>query len=237
MSTQTNSTKIRKLPVFQEEKELSHFLETNFTESLKNMIKLTVKTMVKSEMEDFRKEVSDKLYFNGTYGRNMTSTFGRIDDVPIPRFRQSPEGLEMKSLSVFDEEQQKFMKLVEQMHLLGISQRKIKLLSKTCFGIPSSTDRVGAIYRELVEKEDVNINRKSLDDDFVYLLLDGIWEKTKGYGWDDNQTVLLCALGIRPNGQRKILGFSLARKEETESWNGLVRQLRSRGLVGTHLKL
>jgi putative transposase len=237
MTTQTNSTKIRRLPVFEEEKELSKFLETNFTESLKNMIKLTVKTMVKSEMESFRKEVSDKLYFNGTYGRNMTSTFGRIDDVPIPRFRQSPEGMETKALSVFDEEQHKFMKLVEQMHLLGISQRKIKRLANTCFGIPISVDRVGAIYRELVEKEDININQKPLDDDFAYLLLDGIWEKTKGYGWDDNQTVLLCALGIRPSGERKILGFSLTRKEETKSWNILVKQLKSRGLAGANLKL
>lgn len=237
MTTQVNHTKIRKLPVFEEEKELSKFLETNFTESLKNMIKLTVKTMVKTEMEAFRREYGEKLYFNGSYSRNMTSMFGRIENVPVPRFRQTPDGLYRQTLSVFGEEQAKFIKLIEQMHLLGISQRKIKKLAKACFGIPISTDRVGAIYRELAEKEEININQKTLDDDFEYLLLDGIWEKTKGYGWDDNKSVLLCALGIKQNGERRILGFILARKEETDSWKTLVSGLKSRGLTGANLRL
>jgi putative transposase len=237
MTTQTNHTKIRKIPVFEEEKDLSKFLEVNFTESLKNLIKLTVKTMVKSEMEAFRKAYGEKLYFNGTYDRNMTSTFGRITDVPIPRFRETPSGMQTQSLSVFENEQQRFMKLIEQMHLLGISQRKIKQLAHDCFGIPISVTKVGAIYRELVEKEDVNINTKPLDDDYEYILLDGIWEITKGYGWTENKTVLLCALGIRPTGERKILGFSLARSEDSTSWTALLHDLKQRGLKGAHLKL
>ena len=237
MTTQINHTKISRLPVFTEEKELTKFLETNFTESLKNMIKLTVKTMIKTEMESFRKEFSDKLYFNGYYGRNMTSTFGRIEDIPVPRFRQSPNSMALQTTGVFAEEQHKFMKLIEQMHLLGISQRKIKYLARICFGIPISVNRVGAIYRELVEKEDININQKQLSDDYEYLILDGIYEKTKGYGWDDNRSVLLCALGVKPTGERQILGFSLARKEEIASWNPFVKSLKNRGLFGKNLKL
>lgn len=237
MSTQINSTKIRKLPVFEEEKELARFLETNFTESLKNMIKLTVKTMVKTEMEGLRKELGEKRYFNGTYDRNMTSSFGQINDIPIPRFRESPENMQLTSLSVFEAEQQKFMKLVEQMHLLGISQRKIKRLAHTCFGIPISVTKVGAIYRELVEKEDVNINQKPLSDEYEYLLLDGIWETTKGYGWDNNKSVLLCALGVKPNGERRVIGFSLERSENGEAWYGFVRKLKQRGLTGATLRL
>lgn len=237
MSTQKYDTKIRKLPVFEEEKDLTKFLETNFTESLKNMIKLTVKTMVKTEMEGLRKELGGNLYFNGTYDRNMTSSFGQVNDIPIPRFRQSPEEMHLSSLSVFENEQQKFMKLVEQMHLLGISQRKIKRLAHDCFGIPISVTRVGAIYRELVEKEDVNINQKLLADEYEYLLLDGIWETTKGYGWDDNKSVLLCALGVKPNGERRVIGFSLERSENGDAWHGFVKKLKDRGLLGMNLKL
>lgn len=237
MSTQDNYTKIKKLEVFSEEKELQKFLETNFTESLKQMIRVTVKTMVKAEMEEFRKEFSKKLYFNGTYGRNMVSSFGRVEDIPIPRFRQETNGFTPHSLGVFEKEHGKFAKLIEQMHLLGISQRKIKHLATVCLGIPISTTKVGAIYRELAEKEEININGKPLDDDYEYVILDGIWEKTKGYGWDDNRSVLLCALGIRPNGERKIIGFSLERAEDNESWKRLVGNIKQRGLKGENLKL
>jgi len=237
MSTQTNYTKIKKLEVFQEEKELQKFLETNFTESLKQMIKVVVKTMVKTEMESFRKEFEEKLYFNGYYGRNMVSSFGKVEDIPVPRFRQDTNGFSPSSLNVFESERNKFQKLIEQMHLLGISQRKIRYLAKICFGIPVSTQKVGAIYRELAEKEEININSQLLDDDYEYLILDGIWEKTKGYGWDNNRSVLLCALGIHPNGERKIIGFSLERSEDNETWKKLVGQLKQRGLKGTSLKL
>jgi len=237
--TQNNNSKIKRLEVFQEEKELTKFLETNFTESLKHMIKVTVKTMIKVEMEEFRKDMEDmkKLYFNGTYGRNMVSSFGKIEDIPVPRFRQGVPDMELKTLNVFASEQEKFMHLIEQMHLLGISQRKIKHLAAVCLGVPLSVDRVGAIHRELAEKEEMNINAKPLDDDFEYILLDGIWENTKGYGWDDNRSVLLCALGVRKNGERRIIGFSLERSEDTGGWKKLLSGIKKRGLHGEHLKL
>jgi hypothetical protein len=52
------------------------------------------------------------------------------------------------------------------MRLLGISQRTIKLLDKTVFGIPISLDQVGGIYPEL-QKKDVNINTKPLGDNYM----------------------------------------------------------------------
>ncbi len=230
-------SEIKKLPLFTEEKDLLKFLESNFTESLRQAVRIVVKTMIKEEMEDFRKEVAKKIYFNGNYFRKMISSFGEIRNVPIPRFRQSAEGLKLSSLEVFDQEEEKFSHLIEQMHLLGISQRKIKYLAETCFGIKLSANRVGFIYKDLAEKEELNINSKPLDDDFQYLILDGLWEKTKGYGWDDNKSVLLCALGIRPNGERKIIGFSLARKEGYENWYNLLKRIKERGLAGKNLEL
>jgi len=161
MPTQTNYTKIKRLNVFDGEKDLQKFLEVNFTESLKQMIKVTVKTMVKQEMESFRKQFEEKIYFNGFYGRNMISSFGKIEDVPIPRFRNADSRMDLKTLDVFDQEKGKFMQVIQQMHLLGISQRKIRYLAQNCFGINLSANRVGVIYRELAEKEELDINNQS----------------------------------------------------------------------------
>ena len=237
MPTQSNNSKIKRLEIFKEEKELQKFLEINFTQSLKQMIKVTVKTMVKAEMEEFRQQFEEKLSFNGHYGRNMTSSFGRVEGIPIPRFRESPGNLRLQTLSVFDQEREKFARLVEQMHLLGISQRKIRHLAKVCFGIPVSTKKVGAIYKELVEKEEFNLNTQPITDKYDYLFLDGIWGKTKGYGWEDNRSVLLCALGVKADGERKILGFALVREENTAGWQELLSSLKQRGLKGKNLKL
>jgi putative transposase len=233
----SRNKKIKKLPVFETEKQLKKFLELNFTESLKQMIRLTVKTMVKEEMEFLREGLEEKMYFNGHYQRQMLSSFGKVADIPIPRFRQGFGSHALQSLNVFDKEQDKFMKLIEQMHLLGISQRKIKSLAQTCFGINLSLKRVGEINKELAQKEECNINSQAIADEFEYLLLDGIWEKTKGYGWDSNKSVLLCALGIRADGTRKIIGFSFARREDNQTWGEFVGQLKQRGLTGKKLQL
>jgi transposase-like protein len=168
----------------------------------------------------------------------LISTFGKIDDVPVPRFREDvPGGIGLKSLGVFDSEKEKFMKLASEMHLLGISQRKIKKLMGSCLGIPISVTRVGAIYKELFEKEEININGQTLDDNFQIIIVDGLWEITKGYGWEDNRSVLLCALGVRPSGERKILGFNLCRSEDTQGYQQLLTSIKRRGLIGNNLTL
>ncbi|HEY6736103.1 MAG TPA: transposase, partial [Candidatus Saccharimonadia bacterium] len=50
-----------------------------------------------------------------------------------------------------------------------------------------------------------------LADEYEYLVVDGIWVTVKGYGWESDKAVLLCALGIRPDGSRQILGFRVGR--------------------------
>jgi len=229
--------KIRKFPAFSDDHQLSEFLSKNFTESLKQMIKVTVKTMIKTEMETFRSDFSEKLYFNGSYPRNMTGTFGRVSNIPVPRFREKPQDLSLKTLDVFSSEQERFMELINQMHILGISQRKIKQLAKTCLGINLSANKVGKIHSELAQKEEFNINSQPLDDNFQYLLLDGVYAKTKGYGWENNKSVLLCALAIRSDGTRKIIGFELARSEDYNNWQTLLLGIKKRGLLGKNLRL
>lgn len=235
--TQGNHTKIKRFEIFQDQKNLTKYLEDNFTESLKQMIKVTIKTLVKSEMEEFRQQLEDKEYFNGYYNRNLISSYGKFEDIPVPRFRKSQQGLQLNTLNIFDQEQGKFMQLIEQMHLLGISQRKIKQLVNTCFGFSVGTKQIGKVYEELINKEEYQINSKPINDTFEYILFDGIWEKVKGYGWSNNQKVLLCALGIRPNGNREIIGFKLMPNEDGESWCTLLKDLKDRGLKTDSVKL
>jgi len=188
-------------------------------------------------MDEFRKGLEDKPYFNGYYQRDMLSNYGKISDIPIPRFRSSQEDMSLRSMNVFEQEQNKFMKLIEQMHLLGISQRKIKKLVKNCFGFNIGTSKVSKIYTELVASESAQINSKELSAEYEYIMLDGIWEKVKGYGWSNNKKVLLCALGIKADESREIIGFSLQPNEDAESWSILLRELKDRGLNTKGVKL
>lgn len=237
MKTNPMSSVSKKFDPFKSDEQLAEFLQNNAFESLKQAIKTTVKIMIKNEMEIIRKEIDERIHFNGSYQRNMLSQFGKIEGIDIPRFRQNPAGLELNSTKVFNSEKERFENLVAQMHVNGISQRKIKRIAQICFGANISTARVGKVHKDLAEQEAFQINSQVLDDDFEYLLLDGLWQKTKGFGWDKNEAALLCALGIRPNGERKIIAFSFARSESFEEWYELLAQIKKRGLSGKNLKL
>ncbi len=242
-TTQTKSTKRTtkpaKLPVFQDDQDLQQFLRRNLEDSLQQLIKVSITTMVKAELESLRSELPIPPAFNGYYPRQLTSPYGRIEDVPIPRLRDGfgPDTMP-QSLQVFETEQQRFLKIVGEMHRMGISQRNVKRLAKLCFGITISTDKVGAIHKELADKEEAQLNSRSLTGIcYRYLVADGIWATAKGYGWEDNDTVMLCAVGIRDDGKADILGFRIARAEDEASWEQFVQSLIDRGLDTKQLQL
>jgi transposase-like protein len=164
-TTQLKSTnkKPAKLPIFQDDQDLQRFLERNLEDSLKQLIKVSVTAMVKAELETLRSELPIPPSFNGYYPRQLTSPYGRIEDVPIPRFREGFNADTIpQTLQVFDIEQQRFLKIVQEMHRLGISQRNVKRLAKLCFGITISADKVGAIHKELAAREEAQLNSRSL---------------------------------------------------------------------------
>jgi len=227
------------LPVFETDKELMKYLSSALHESLQHFIRLTIKTMIKEEMTQYKLEVTDligTLNFNGHYNRHLQSSYGEVRDVPIPRFRDNPQGFTPQSLEVFTGEKHQLEQLIANMHVLGISQRKISKLAKY-MGVTISKTRVGTIHKELAQAEESQINSQPITDEYEYIMLDGIWGKAKGYGWDSNKAVILCVLGIKADGIRKILGFRIGRGESYEEWHQLILELKERGLKTNNLKL
>lgn len=233
------TSKPKSVPVFNSDKELASFLEQNLTETLKQAIRVTVNIMIKEEMTQLRNDVEEKLSFNGAYNRHLISPMGKIADIPVPRFREKPhEQLNLNSTHVFEQEKARMYQLIAEMHRVGVSQRKVRRLAKTCFGLTLSANKVGAIHAELAEQEALQINQHPLTDEFDYLLIDAVWVTCKSFGLrDNNKVALLCALGITPQGKRKIIGFTVAYAESTESWTSFVVSLKERGLLGQELKL
>ncbi len=52
-----------------------------------------------------------------------------------------------------------------------------------------------------------------------------------GAGSEPERTALLCVLGAREDGTKDLLALELGYRESTESWAGVLRGLRERGLV------
>jgi transposase-like protein len=179
-TTQFKSTKkIRKMPIFDDEKDLSAFLEKSLTDNLKHFIRHSITTLVKAEMEQIREDLLHQPQpaypsFNGYYNRDLVSPYGKVDNVPIPRFRNGFEGEPPTTLNGFEDEKNRTWKLLHDMHLMGISQRKVKKLADKHFGINISTKKLKDVSYELVMHESAQINTSPLADEYQFLFCDGI---------------------------------------------------------------
>ena len=62
---------------------------------------------------------------------------------------------------------------------------------------------------------------------YAYIWADGVY---LGAGGDREKTALLCVVGAREDGTKELVGMELGYRESTESWAGVLRGLRDRGM-------
>jgi len=224
------------LPHLANEKELNNFLLDALGKNLEAAIRSTVSILVKTEMRQLRdelwKEKQESLVFNGSYPRHLVSPAGKIEAIPIPRFRSGNEGLPLASMKVFGEERDRFNELVAHLHLAGVSQRKVNRFCKNLFGKAVAPQTTKLVFEEMLEAEAFQVNKTSLvDAPSAILFVDGIWETVKSQKTGETRRrVTLAVLGMNMDGTKQLLGFRLAFEEDEASWTKLFDELVRRGL-------
>ena len=170
-------------------------------------------------------------YRNGSYARDLLTSYGWIGGLRVPRVRDG--GLESEVLERYRRRQRVLDRILLEGFLLGHSTRKSTRWFKKLFGAQISAQAVSNVVKEL-DQEVARYHRRRLGDDYRILYLDGLWitvtrpVKVK--------KVLLVALGIRFDGTQELLSFQLAGSESETSWWGLISDLKQRGLVGEKLE-
>jgi putative transposase len=171
-------------------------------------------------------------YRNGSYVRDLLTSYGWIEGLVVPRVREG--GMESEVLERYRWRQRMVDKVLLQAFLLGHSTRKAVRLFKSLFESSVSAQTVSNIVKEL-NNQVQQFHRRPLDDTYRFLYLDGLWitlnkpVKVK--------KVLLVALGVRLDGSKELLSFQLADSESESWWCGFLSNLRDRGLKGENLEV
>jgi len=171
-------------------------------------------------------------YRNGSYGRDLLTRYGWIEDLKIPRVRDG--GMESEVLDRYRRRQRVLDQVLLEGFLLGHSTRKSTRWFRKLFGGEVSAQAVSNVVKEL-DQEVERYHRRRLGDDYRFLYLDGLWitiskpVKVK--------KVLLVALAVKEDGRKELLSFQLAGSESETSWWGLISDLKQRGLVGEKLEV
>jgi transposase-like protein len=169
---------------------------------------------------------------NGSYRRNLLTSFGLIRQLMVPRPRKS-----RLPTDVFAKYRRRW-RLVEDfirsIFLAGASTRETARVLETLFDKRFSPSVVSEINKVL-DDEVRRFRTRRLTGRWRWLILDGVWVRVSGYRVV--RKALLVAYGVRPDGVREVIDFRQARSEGRDAWEAFLADLYRRGLTGRDLKL
>lgn len=214
-----------------------------FWEDTKGAVRMMVKLLLE---ECLQVELSNKIGYgyhqrrpldidkrNGFYMRGLGTELGYIEQIRIPRPRAG--GFSFLAIKKYKRRQEGVNKLLMDSFLAGISTRRVGEVLEPLLGEKPSSSTISRITASLSVAVDKYHQRK-LSDDYIYLLLDGLYMGIKGSLKSKRRPVLV-AYGIKPNGERELIDYRQASSESEAQWTGLLNSLFRRGLEGKNLKL
>jgi len=171
-------------------------------------------------------------YRNGSYTRQLMTTFGLIRQLVVPRPRKG-----RLATGVFARYKRRWRMVedfIRSVFLAGASTRETARVLEALLDKKLSASTVSEINKVL-DDEVRRFRTRRLPDRWRFLLFDGVWVKVNGARVA--RKVLLVAYGVRPDGRREVIDFRQAKSEGRAEWEGFLWSLFHRGLVGRQLEL
>ena len=202
---------------------------TGFAEGLRLLVNeaMRVERHHVLQAQPYERTETRKGYANGYKPKTLASRVGPIT-FSIPQVRGDtdfyPSALEKGIRS-----EQALKLAMAEMYVQGVSTRKVSAIVEELCGSSVSSTQVSACA-QLLDIELQKWRDRPLET-FPYLVFDARYEKVRHDGQLRDCAVLI-ALGITPEGQRVILGVSVALSEAEVHWRAFFQSLVQRGLSG-----
>ena len=180
--------------------------------------------------EPYERSDDRNSYRNGYRTRSMTTRVGTLV-LHVPKFRDGTFSTEL--FSSYQRSEKALLLSLMEMVIQGVSTRKISEITETLCGTSFSKSTVSALCQELDPIVEGFRNRP-LDRQYPFLVVDAIYMKAREDGRIKSKGFLI-AIGINEEGNREILGFSVADGESEEAWSDFFSNLKARGLRNVDL--
>ena len=116
-----------------------------------------------------------------------------------------------------------------EMHLAGVSVRRVEDVTEALWGIKVSAGTVSDLNQKMYERIDAWRN-EPITSKYPYVYLDGISLK-RTWGGEVRNVSVLVAVGVGEDGFRDILGVAEGCKEDKAGWSNFLAYLKKCGLT------
>jgi transposase-like protein len=167
---------------------------------------------------------------NGYRERQWDTRVGTIP-LQVPRVRDGsffPSLLEPRRRA-----EQALVAVVQEAYVQGISTRKVDDLVQALGMSGISKSQVSRLCQSL-DSEVQRFRERRLAGSYPYVWLDATFVKVRELGRVGSQAIVI-AVGVRPSGEREVLGVDVGPSEDGAFWLSFLRSLVARGLRGVQL--
>lgn len=200
-------------------------------EKLRAAIRLTMATVLDEEIAAYlqagRYERTPKRQDqrNGYYTRGLGTGLGQIEALPVPRSRK---GYQTQLFARYQRRQKELDRAICQMFVGGVSTEKVGQVVESLMGKPASASTVSRTFHTL-ESEYAAWKERALAAHYLYCFADGSYF-TVIYDDQGHKMPMLAVVGINPQGEKEVLGFTTGEKENQHAWQDLLADLKRRGV-------
>lgn len=200
-------------------------------ETMRNVVRLALTTILEEEVTAFigaapyEQNLTRRDYRNGAYPRDLDTSVGRIEDLPVPRTRR---GFHTQVFERYQRRRPEVDASLGEMFIQGVSTRAVGSVMESLTGLEPSSSTVSRVFHKL-EDEFQAWQQRKLAPHNVYCFADGTYFSII-YNQQGCKMPILAGIGIRPDGVREVLAFSVGDRENADAWKLLLDDLKDRGV-------
>lgn len=200
-------------------------------ERMRLAVRHTLITVLEEEVEGFiqaalyQRTPQRRDYRNGHYERNLVTTAGELEDLPVPRTRR---GFRTELFERYQRRQTELDQLIGDMFVQGVSTAQVGNLLEALTGTHPSPSTVSRVFHSL-EGEFETWKTRKLQAHYLYVFADGTYF-TVIYDQEGCKMPILAVIGIDAEGHRDILAFTVGARENQPAWEDLLADLKNRGV-------
>ena len=194
-------------------------------------LELAINTLLQAELTAFLDyEKYDRTGFNsgnsrnGNYSRSFKTEYGELN-LAIPRDRNGE--FSQQTLPAYKRSNDSLETTIIQLFQKGITMSEISELIEKMYGHYYTPQTISNIT-QLVSEDVIAFKERSLESQYSIIFMDATHIPLK------RQTVskeaVYIVIGIRLDGTKEVLGFSIAPTESSYVWKEILQDLKDRGL-------
>lgn len=219
----------------QDNKVVEQLSQTTFQEllqeKLREAVRFTLASVLDEEVEAYiragRYERNEQRrdQRNGSYTRNLGTTMGVVEDLSVPRTRK---GFRTQVFQSYKRRQKELDEAIAGMFIGGVSNEQTGQVVKALTGTSTSAPTVSRVFQTL-RPEYESWRTRRLASHYLYAFADGSYFNVI-YDGERCKMPILAVIGINPQGEKDVLGFTVGEKENQHAWADLLTDLKDRGV-------